>query len=364
MGHRFLALMLSAGSLVTFAPRVEAQASAPDPDAILESAVTGMAASVKRQAQRDPLTRSSLTLPEPQFTLETTRGKGRATGTLGLVSTSAAGEMTYGLSVSSPIGDAEDAEARPVDLRGLGNGAKVSVSVTGSRLFKAFKARQVRELCTRLGVATVDCTAGKLETANPAASQALLDLAFLSVPILYGGSFSYGRDSFVFFDAAGARQQPVSHTSTQAEGSLGLLVNRRRDLLAVHLAYVDGYTASSTKTQLCRPLADSTVTRCDPATIGAPSHDKSLVTTVEYRWQKRGLGGLPFALAPTVQWAAGFDGADDLTSVEVPFYVFQEKPKDTAAAPKLNGGLSTGWRSDTGFQAGVFIGATFSLFKL
>lgn len=364
MRHPFPALVLSAIGLVAFAPRVAAQGPAPDLDAPLASAVTGIATSVKRQAQRDPLTRSSLTLPEPQFTLETTRGNGLATGSLGLVSTSAAGETTYGLAVSSPIGNSEDAEARPIDLRGLANGATVKVSVTGSRLFKTFKARDVRDLCTRLGLAAVDCAAGKLETANPEASQALLDLAFLSVPVIYGGSFSYSRNTFAFFDAAGTRQDPVRHTSVEAEGSLGFLVNGRRDLVAVHVTFIDRYSGSSSKTQFCRPLPNSTVTRCDQATIGAPTHEKSLVTTAEYRWQKRGPGGLPFAVAPKVQWSAGFDGGDDLTSVEVPLYVFQQKPTDAVAAPKMNGGLSAGWRSDSGFQAGVFIGATFSLFKL
>jgi hypothetical protein len=38
--------------------------------------------------------------------------------------------------------------------------------------------------------------------------------------------------------------------------------------------------------------------------------------------------------------------------------------KATSTAPKLNGGVSAGWRSDDGFQVYVFIGTTFRLFAL
>ena len=75
---------------------------------------------------------------------------------------------------------------------------------------------------------------------------------------------------------------------------------------------------------------------------------------------------MPIAFAPKVQFAHGLDGGEDVTSLETPFYFFQEKPdpKATSSAPKLNGGISAGWRSDNGFQAAVFIGTTFKLFKL
>ena len=190
-----------------------------------------------------------------------------------------------------------------------------------------------------------------------------MNLAFRKVPVLYGGSFTYGRNTFPFFDTTGTRQEPVRHDDLRAEGSLGLLVNGRRDLLAFHLAYVHAFTPS-TKTQLCRPLSGSTVTRCDAAVIGPPNEEQSAIGTIEYRWQMRISTRLPVAFAPKFQFALGLDNADDVTSIEAPFYFFQEKPKDSTTAPRLNGGISSGWRSDTGFQATVFIGTTFRLFKL
>src|SRR5215471_18294187 len=72
--------------------------------------------STKRQVQRDPLVRSGLALPEPQLTLETTRGNGRATGTIGLVKQNATGETSVLLAMSAPIGGSPDAETHPIDL--------------------------------------------------------------------------------------------------------------------------------------------------------------------------------------------------------------------------------------------------------
>jgi hypothetical protein len=342
-------------------PQVVKPAATPDP---LVTAVADIARPFKRQAQRDPLVRSSLTLPEPQLTLQTTKGKGRATGTVGLVQQTTSGERTLGLVISSPIGDAPDAEARPLDLRGLSNGATIAFSVGSSSLFKVFDADDVRKVCDDKKIAKVDCTAGKLEDVDPATSQALLDIAFRSVPLLYGASFTYGRNSFNFYNATGARQDPVRHSDIQAEGSLGLLVSGRRDLLAFHLGYSDVFTPSSNKTQLCRPLPGTTASRCDMVTIGEPNEERSLIGTIEYRWQKRGNTKLPFAFAPKFQFSVGFDDTDDVTSFEAPFYIFQEKPTSAIAAPKLNGGVSAGWRSDSGFEAAVFVGTTFSLFKM
>jgi len=345
-------------------PAAAQQGATQTADDPFVTAAKDVARSVKRQAQRDPLVRSGLTLPEPQFTLETTRGDGRATGTVGVVKQTLSGEMAFGLAMSSPIGAGPDAETRPLDLRGLSDGATVALNVSGSTLFKSFSVTDIVKLCAERHVSKENCTAGKLEDLDPEASQGLLNLAFRSVPLLYGGSFTYGRNAFTFYDAAGTKQDPVRHNDLQVEGSLGLLVNGRRDLLAFHVGYSDTYTASSNKTQLCRPLPDSTVARCDTAIIGEPTEERSVISTIEYRWQKRGNSKVPFAFAPKFQWSVGLDDTDNTTSFEAPFYIFQDKPKDTVAAPKLNGGVSAGWRSDSGFQAGVFIGATFSLFKM
>lgn len=360
-----MAVLLLAGAPATGALAQPAQAPAPatSPDPLVV-AVKDISRPYKRQAQRDPLVRSGLTLPEPQLTLETTKGKGRATGTVGLVKQTLGGETTFGLAISSPIGDAPDAEARPLDLRGLSNGATVAFNVAGSTLFKSFRVQEVVGVCKQRSIPTEDCTAGKLEDTDPETSQALLNLAFRTVPLLYGASFVYGRNEFTFVDATGVRQEPVRHSDVQVEGSLGLLVNGRRDLLAFHASYSDTYSASSNKTQLCRPLPESSASRCDTVIIGGPSEERSLIGTIEYRWQKRGNSRLPLAFAPKFQFSVGLDETDDVTSFEAPFYIFQDKPTDTKAAPKLNGGVTAGWRSDSGFQAAVFIGTTFSLFKM
>jgi hypothetical protein len=343
-----------------------AQPPAPDPAQAAVDVVQSMAEATKRQTQRDPLARSSLTLPEPQLTLETTRGKGRATGTIGLVRTHPGGETTFGLAISGPIGDAEDAESRPVDLRGLGDGASVSFSVGGSSVFKSFTNKEIIAVCTSHQVAMQNCTAGKLEDQAPDVSDELLGLAFRQWPILYSGSVTFGRNKFSFYDSAGTKQNPVRKNDFQIEGSVGLMVNRRRDLLAVHLGYSDVFNPSSNKTQLCRPLANSNVTRCDAAIIGEPVEESGVITTIEYRWQLRGKASLPVAFAPKFQFSIGTDGTEGVRSLEAPFYFFQAKPDPKAAspAPKLNGGVSAGWRSDNGFQLAVFIGTTFNLFKL
>jgi hypothetical protein len=160
------------------AQQADAQSIKDAADKALKDAATGPALAVKRQAQRDPLVRSGLSLPEPQLTLETTRGKGRATGTIGLVKQGASGETSFGLAISSPIGDSDDAEARPLDLRGLGDGATVSVSISGSSLFKTFSVNDVKKVCTAAGLTAVECTPGKLEDGDPALSQKLLDVVF------------------------------------------------------------------------------------------------------------------------------------------------------------------------------------------
>jgi hypothetical protein len=332
----------------------------------LKTAFEPRARATKRQAQRDPLVRSGLVFPEPQLTLETTKGKGRATGTIGVARQHISGETTFGLSVSSPIGEAPDAEARPLDLRGLSDGASVGFTIGGSSYLKAFSASDVRTFCIVHKIATADCTAGKLEDENNALSKQLLGLVFRKVPILYSGSFTYGRNKFSFVDAAGAKQPPERHNDLQAEGSVGLLVNQRRDLLGFHIAYSRAFKAAADKTQICRPLSGSTASRCDVATIGGPTEDRAAISTIEYRWQMRGDAKVPVAFAPKLQFAIGLDGADNVTSIEAPFYFFQEKPDPKAAssAPKLNGGITSGWRSDSGFQAAVFIGTTFRLFEL
>lgn len=52
--------------------------------------------------------------------------------------------------------------------------------------------------------------------------------------------------------------------------------------------------------------------------------------------------------------------------LEVPVYFCQERAdaRATATAPTLGGVVSAGWRSDTGFPADVFFGATFRLLKI
>jgi hypothetical protein len=332
-------------------------------EAIAESAKE-QGRSTKRQAQRDPLVRSGLTLPEPQLTFETTRGNGRATGTIGFVQQQAAGESSFLLAMSAPIGNSPDAESRPIDLRGLTNGAALTVGFNSARMFKTFSVSDITKLCA--GIPKEDCTAGKLQEKHPELSRQLLNTVFQSVPLLYGATFTFGRNKFSFFDSTGTRQAPVVLNDVEIEGTVGVLVNKRTNLLAFHVAYADTHAASPDRTQLCRPLAGSVVTRCDAAVIGAPIEEQSVISTIEYRWQLPGERKFPVAFAPKFQFALGMDDAEDLKSFEVPVYFFQEKadPKATSTAPKLNGGVSAGWRSDDGFQVYVFIGTTFRLFAL
>lgn len=339
-----------------------AASSTTNPAELIAAPLKEQARSTKRQAQRDPLVRSGLTLPEPQLTFETTRGGGRATGTIGFVQQQSAGETSVLLAMSSPIGSDPDAETHPVDLRGLTNGASVTAGFSGARMFKTFSVSDITRICA--GMAKEDCTAGKLQATHPDLSRQLLEAVFQRVPILYGATFTYGRNKFSFFDSTGTKQPPVERNNVEIEGTVGLLVNSRTNLLAFHVAYSDTYTASSDKTQLCRPLTGSAVSRCDAVVIGAPVEERAAIGTIEYRLQLPGERKFPVAFAPKFQFSAGMDGADDLTSFEVPVYFFQEKadPKATSTAPKLNGGVSAGWRSDDGFQAYVFIGTTFRLF--
>ena len=368
---RVVALLMGAASAAS------AQGSAPTPagpqptgslmavaaEAIAESAKE-QGRSTKRQAQRDPLVRSGLALPEPQLTFETTRGNGRATGSIGFVQQRLGGETSFLLGMSAPIGNAPDAEARPIDLRGLTTGATVTVGFNAARMFKTFSVSDIIKLCA--GIPKEDCTAGKLQEKHPELSRQLLNTVFHSVPLLYGGTFTYGRNKFSFFDSTGTRQAPVARNDVEVEGTVGVLVNKRTNLLAFHLAYASTYTASPDRTQLCRPLTGSIVSRCDAAVIGAPVEERSAITTIEYRWQLPGERKFPVAVAPKFQFSLGMDDTEDLKSFEVPVYFFQEKadPKSTSTAPKLNGGVSAGWRSNDGFQVYVFIGTTFRLFAL
>jgi hypothetical protein len=336
----------------------------PNPADLLTEPVKEQARSTKRQAQRDPLVRSGLALPEPQLSLETVKTNGRATGTIGFVQQQAAGETSYLFAVSAPIGSSPDAEARPIDLRGLTNGASLTAGFNSARMFRTFSVSDIVKLCA--GIPKEDCTAGKLQESHPELSRQLLDAVFKRVPILYGATFTYGRNRFSFFDATGTRQAPVERNDVEVEGTVGLLVNNRTNLLAFHVAYADKHVASPDKTQLCRPLAGSTITRCDAATIGGPIPQESAIITMEYRWQLPGERKFPIAVAPKFQFSLGMNDAGDEQSFEVPVYFFQEKadPKATSTAPKLNGGVSAGWRSEEGFQVYVFIGTTFRLFAL
>ena len=303
-----------------------------------------------------------LTLPEPQLSFETTKGNGRATGTIGFVQQQSGGETSFIVAVSAPIGGSPDAEAHPIDLRGLTNGATISAGFNSAMMFKDFSVSDIVAICA--GIPMEDCTAGKLQEKHPELSNRLLDAVFKPIPILYGATIAYGRNKFPYVDSTGARQPSAERNDFEAEGTIGLLVNRRTNLLAFHVAYSDAHSASPDKTQLCRPLPGSVVTRCDAAVIGAPIKERQVISTIEYRWQLPGEQKIPVAVTPKFQYSFGMDEAEDLKSFEVPVYFFQEKadPKATSTAPKLNGGVSAGWRSDDGFQVHVFIGTTFKLF--
>ena len=344
---------------------VRPQSNAPVATAALDPIIEPVkdeGRSAKRQAQRDPLVRSSLALPEPQLTFETVKGNGRATGTIGFVQQHAAGETSILVAMSSPIGTSPDVEAHPLDLRGLTNGATLAVGFNTARMFRRFSVSDVTRICA--GIPKEDCTAGKLEQSHPEIVKQLLATVFLRFPLLYGGTFTYGHNRFSFFDSSGTKQPSVERNNIEFEGTLGLLVNRRTNLLAFHFDYANTHAPSPDKTQLCRPLTSSGVTRCDAATIGAPIEERSAISTIEYRWQLPGERKFPVAFAPKFQYSFGMDDTDDLTSFEVPVYFFQAKadPKAPSTAPQLNGGVSAGWRSDDGFQAYVFIGTTFRLF--
>jgi hypothetical protein len=362
---RLLRLSLSAAAMIlALAAPVSAQTQ---PGNILQSALEArkeVEQSKARQARRDPLARSGLTLPEPQLTFETVKTTGRATGTIGLVGQQAQGEYSLVFAMAAPIGSSETSVARPIDLRGLTSGASLSVGFSGTSLFKSFAVADIVKLCA--GIPKEECTAGKLEEENSELSKKLIGTVFRKWPFLYGGTFTYGRNKFSFFDTSGVRQPTADHNNLTFEGAFGLLVNRRTNLVALHVAYSDTYTASPDKTELCRPLSNTQLTRCDSVTMGAPIHEKSAITTLEYRWQLAGAPKIPIAIAPKLQFALGIDGGDDLSSFEVPVYFFQEKadPKATSTAPRLNGGAAAGWRSDDGFQVYVFIGTTFRLFKI
>lgn len=320
-----------------------------------------------RQLERDPVGKSGFTLPEPEISFETTKGAGRATGTIGF----ARGATNFRTTVSSPIGDSDDAEAQPLDLTGLTDGATVEFNITHASLFRAFDVSDIVGICTDARIAKEDCTAGKLQDTNSALSQALLKRAFRDHPFIFGASVGFGRNTFEFVDGQGSAQDSIRKTDIGVEGSFGWLLNRRRRLLALHLQYSSDYQASSDKTELCRTLPDVTVVRCDPAVIGGPSQQKAAIATIEYKWQvvrgdkDGGTTGSPvIGFGPRLQLSKGFGEADDITSFELPVYFFQETlDEGSSRAPKLNGGLSAGWRSDTGFQAYVFIGTAFKLLE-
>ncbi len=320
-----------------------------------------------RQLERDPVAKSGFTLPEPQIAFETTKGNGRATGTIGF----AYGATNFRADVSSPIGDSDAAEAQPLDLTGLTDGATVEFSITHASLLKSFRVADIVRICTDAGIAKEDCTAGKLQAAGSPLSQALLKHVFRSHPFMFGASVRFGRKRFDFVDAQGTAQDPLGRSDVGVEGSLGWLLNRRTRLLGLHLQYSSDYQAAADQTQLCRALPGTEVLRCDPAIVGAPAQAKAAIATIEYKWQlarERTNGrtaGPVIGFGPRLQLSKGFDDTDDIASFELPVYFFQEKlDEGSSASPKLNGGLSAGWRSDTGFQAYVFIGTAFKLLEL
>ena len=320
-----------------------------------------------RQLERDPVAKSGFTLPEPQIAFETTKGNGRATGTIGF----AYGATNFRTEVSSPIGDSEAAEAQPLDLTGLTDGATVEFSITHASLLKAFRVADIVRICTDAGIAKEDCTAGKLQDTSSPLSRALLKRVFRDHPFMFGASVRFGRNTFAFVDAQGTAQDPLARTDVGVEGSFGWLLNRRTRLLGLHLQYSSDYQASTDQTQLCRPLPATEVLRCDPAIVGAPVQAKAAIATIEYKWQlareraKGRTAGPVIGFGPRLQLSKDFDDTDDIASFELPVYFFQEKLEEGASAvPKLNGGLSAGWRSDTGFQAYVFIGTAFKLLEL
>jgi hypothetical protein len=320
-----------------------------------------------RQLERDPVAKSGFTLPEPQITFETTKGHGRATGTIGFAS----GATNFRTDVSSPLGDSETAEAQPLDLTGLTDGATVEFSITHASLLKGFRVADIVRICTAAGIAKEDCTAGKLQDTNSPVSQALLKRVFREHPFMFGASVRFGRNTFTFVDAQGAAHDPQAKTDVGVEGSFGWLLNRRTRLLGLHLQYSRDYQAAADQTQLCRPLPGTEVLRCDPAIVGAPVQAKAAIATIEYKWQlarERTNGhtaGPVIGFGPRLQLSKGFDDTDDIASFELPVYFFQERlDEGSSAVPKLNGGLSAGWRSDTGFQAYVFIGTAFKLLEL
>ncbi|HYJ80053.1 MAG TPA: hypothetical protein VEW03_10650 [Longimicrobiaceae bacterium] len=162
----------------------------------------------------------------------------------------------------------------------------------------------------------------------------------------FSGRVSIGQRNFDFLDPATLAPSAEEHAVWGLEGGMGAKWPNRSILASYR--YEDSYGAPDAQ-DICRPASfgPAGTQVCGEAVVGAPTNTTKHVLQLE--------AAQVFARSGAVRLTVAHDLESDVTAVNIPIYVIP----DTKGA--LGGGLSLGYRSDTGrITASFFV----SVFKL
>jgi hypothetical protein len=387
--HASLACRILATSVVvaSFAVRATAQQPQPGNAAPADPVAADVLAAEKRglhiaqSIESAPGATSPYALPAPEVTLQTTKSGTDATAVIGVANPVLGARVT----VRTPIGKEDDAEATPVSLAGLGNQASIDFAVIRRRMFRqSGPKRDINQLrldfCKQHGVAEEKCSDQAFSAAE---RNTFLTYGIFPHPTVATAHVQVGGKSFDFVETGASTKQTEKFTSIAAGASYGWLFLDHSSVFAVSVDFSRDYSGSKDSTLLCTPVATDVpgTERCDTRTIGRPTASKKVTTALDFRkvftrverlHAKPGEGDKPPTPPPFPSRSVPVVGMsvqlrvqaiqDEKTvwGVDVPVYFLQKKPEENTSVA-LNGGATGGWNSKDGFVARVFIGTSFSL---
>ncbi|MCF2948497.1 hypothetical protein L0668_10300 [Paraglaciecola aquimarina] len=218
--------------------------------------------------------------------------------------------------------------------------------------FKAFDLKEADECNTAGDISelledldTTQLSASDIASINDFKDEVLSPIWF------YGGSISYGREEFKYFEV----ESITTHEENEKPYGISLsatYLKPTKYALIASLQYQKGFTAESAVTR-CPTLGDSaTFVECIEAQKGLPTETTNKNLKLGGRFSIS-IFGRDIGLAPDLT----YDFEDDERSVAFPVYLFKSKEGG------MNGGVRVDYESGgEGSTVSLFIGQTFKLY--
>ncbi len=273
--------------------------------------------------------------------------------------------------LSSPLQSDGDGK-KSTALDGLANSTSVEFK------FKQFRTkvdwnRDGKPVCEDAALRYADAEADKVEAAQQGARRAaarleaecsskwigthvpalLGDYQDATQPLsglwIWGGSGKAGSETFNYVEPATLAQRSVEETGWSGKV---FLAYRPRGKAFDHSVYTVSYSRGEAwknreETTICPP--GGAPATCVKGSAGPPVRTDTEVLSFEYQ---RSLKDQAIAVRVSHDWG------QDVSSVEVPIYLFRDKEGG------LTGGVQLGWRSDEDeVVAGVFVSKAFSMLE-